>query len=186
MFEDDTTNERHQPPNFRNGDGSLQPWAKAQQIIGSIAVESGFEFGSGLDSFLFKKSIEDKKEIEFLDIEDCRHAYSLAPIREQESMLSFAVNHREKVVDFLQGIYTAWRVWDVAALAEALQGQFCLFPETYGRLVTVRNQIWMPKILATISAGSSALIVAGAFHFVGPEGLCLQTKNHGYNLLEIG
>lgn len=186
VFEDDHKNQRTQPPPTHHDDGTQRIWYQALLKINSIARDNGFLFSSGIEETIFEKAQNDKKKIEFLDNENSNNAYAFAPIQEQTELLALANNNPEEVVNFLNGIYTAWRIWNTIALTEALETQFARFPEIYSRLHTARNQVWMPKILAIITNGSPALIIAGAFHFVGTEGICHQTHQHNFTLLEVG
>jgi uncharacterized protein YbaP (TraB family) len=120
-----------------------------------------------------------------LDIENVCNVFASAPTEEQNLFLDLVTNQPDKFIEDLRSLYAAWRNWDVITLAEILNLRFALFPEMYRHLITIRNQLWCPKIISTIRTGIPALIVPGTLHYIGTDGICQQTRNHGYDLLEI-
>jgi len=105
--------------------------------------------------------------------------------KEQELMLDITLNHPEKIKSLLNEIYSAWREWNIASLAELLNIQVSMCPELHKRLVTTRNLAWSPKIISTITNGASAIITFGALHFLGVDGICHQIEDHGHHLEKL-
>ncbi len=50
----------------------------------------------------------------------------------------------------------------------------------YQRLLVERNKNWMPKIEALFTRRGRALVVVGAAHLVGPDGLLAMLRSKGY------
>ena len=58
-------------------------------------------------------------------------------------------------------------------------------PELYKRLLVERNNNWMPKLDALFSRKGRSLVVVGAAHLVGPDGLLALLKAKGYRVEQI-
>jgi len=185
IFEDNPLTGLHPCPPMKSDQNVYYPWAQALLLSTKLAESLGFVVSCCVDSQLLRESIEDKKTLDYLDIENVCNVFASAPIEEQNLFLDLVTNHSDKYIENLRRHYTAWRNWDVETLTEMLNLNFTLFPEMYRHLITLRNQLWCPKIVSTISSGDPAIIVAGASHFIGTEGICQLTMNHGYDLLEI-
>jgi uncharacterized protein YbaP (TraB family) len=54
------------------------------------------------------------------------------------------------------------------------------YPQLYSKLILERNQRWLPQIEAMIKQGDNALIVVGAAHLVGKDGVIQLLKQRGY------
>jgi hypothetical protein len=55
----------------------------------------------------------------------------------------------------------------------------------YQRLLVERNRNWMPKIEVLFARPGRALVVVGAAHLVGPDGLLAMLKAKGYTVEQL-
>jgi uncharacterized protein len=77
----------------------------------------------------------------------------------------------------------AWRGNDVATI-EKLDAQLkAAYPEVYQHLLAQRNRNWMPQLKRLLDSGEPQMIVVGAAHLVGPDGLVAQLKARGYKVI---
>jgi uncharacterized protein YbaP (TraB family) len=58
-------------------------------------------------------------------------------------------------------------------------------PQLYQRLLVERNKNWMPKLEALFARRSRALVVVGAAHLVGPDGLLAMLRSKGYKVEQL-
>jgi uncharacterized protein YbaP (TraB family) len=58
-------------------------------------------------------------------------------------------------------------------------------PQMYQRLLVERNKNWLPKIEALFAARGRALVVVGAAHLVGPDGVLAMLKAKGYTVEQL-
>ena len=58
-------------------------------------------------------------------------------------------------------------------------------PIIYERLLVERNRNWLPHIEALFSRSSPALVVVGAAHLVGPDGLLKMLQGKGYRIEQL-
>jgi uncharacterized protein len=77
----------------------------------------------------------------------------------------------------------AWQDDNTGAIEALVTGFKARYPEVYDRLLAARNRAWMPQLKRILDSGSPQLVVAGAAHWLGPDGLISQLKARGYRVL---
>ena len=58
-------------------------------------------------------------------------------------------------------------------------------PVIYERLLVERNRNWLPQIEALFARRTPALVVVGAAHLVGPDGLLKMLQGKGYAIEQL-
>ena len=59
------------------------------------------------------------------------------------------------------------------------------YPELYRTIVADRNGRWMQSLQAMLEDDRDYLIVVGALHLVGEDGLPEQLRNAGYEVTQL-
>ncbi len=65
----------------------------------------------------------------------------------------------------------AWRHGDVDFLDKTMLAEMRKYPELYKTLVVDRNKAWVKKIKSLTTEADDYLIVVGALHLVGEDGV---------------
>jgi hypothetical protein len=103
-----------------------------------------------------------------------------APIGEQAAMLEDTLEELETDPGAYNTLVGAWMAGDVDTLArygdERLRG---VSPYLYKRLVTDRNERWTRTILRRLSGHGATVMVVGAGHLVGPDGVPARLRALG-------
>jgi uncharacterized protein YbaP (TraB family) len=79
-------------------------------------------------------------------------------------------------------IYRRWRSGDAEQLYKSLaQNVIVKAPAVYRRIVVDRNQSWLPQIVAMLAGDTKqdALVVVGALHLLGDDGLVDLLQKQG-------
>jgi uncharacterized protein YbaP (TraB family) len=79
----------------------------------------------------------------------------------------------------------AWRSGDAPKLAKLLSTEYESFPALYRPLVTVRNEHWLPQIKQMLKEKDNVLVVVGALHLVGKDGLLDSLRHDGYTVTQL-
>jgi uncharacterized protein YbaP (TraB family) len=79
----------------------------------------------------------------------------------------------------------AWRTGDAPTVERIVLAELKPEPQLYQRLLAGRNRNWMPKIDALLLRKGHALIVVGAAHLVGADGLIAMLKAKGYTVEQL-
>jgi uncharacterized protein YbaP (TraB family) len=85
-------------------------------------------------------------------------------------------------------MHDAWRQGDDAALDRSGSADMReRYPKLYQQLLVDRNRAWLPKIetLLQPAASGNALVVVGALHLVGRDGLVAMLQARGYRVQRL-
>src|SRR5688572_29925170 len=130
---------------------------------------------------LLARAKEDKKPIEGLEtLVEQLSIFDNRSMDEQVAYLKEAVRDMPKMSDDLARLVDGWRRGDLSALHAELEKERATAPELYEELLGARNRRWIPKIEALLERKEDVLVVVGAMHFVGKDGLLELLAKEGH------
>jgi uncharacterized protein YbaP (TraB family) len=160
---------------------SMEPWAAAMILTQFGLMKSGYEPSLGIDMQLLARAKEDKKPIEGLEtLVEQLSIFDDRSMDEQVAYLKDAVRDMPKMSDDLARLVDGWRRGDLSALQAELEKERATAPELYDELLGARNRRWVPKIEALLDRKEDVLVVVGAMHFVGKDGLLELLAKEGH------
>lgn len=159
----------------------LEPWAVALTLTQLQLVKLGLDPSHGVEQQLTDRARRDGKPITGLEtVEDQLRALDELSYPDQARFLQLTVDEGETIAGELDRMLRAWRTADTATLERLLLDEFEKMPTLYRPLVTDRNRRWLPQIEAFAARDDDTLVVVGALHLVGPEGLLALLRSRGY------
>lgn len=168
---------------------ALEPWFVNLMLTLGVADSLGFHPQNGLDRRLMDRGAAAHKAMEGLEtVESQLRALDGTPMPEQLESLDDVLAAPEKARAELEDLHSAWRSGDVAQLSKlALDRMRRETPRTYDALLVKRNQAWLPKIeaLAAGPGDDDALVVVGAMHLLGRDGLVSQLQKQGLRVEQV-
>ena len=84
----------------------------------------------------------------------------------------------------LGDLLKAWQTGDAAKLEKLLNEAKEEAPAIYKRLVTDRNRTWLPKLEELARGKENAIVIVGAGHLVGTNGVVELLKRKGYRVTQ--
>jgi uncharacterized protein len=140
--------------------------------------------GAGVDQFFSDRALKDQKTLGQLETvyEQLAFISTLGDGQENE-MIAYTLRDLKDLPKLLQSIKNAWRNGDNRKLKEvALTPLKKEFPDVYKALIVKRNNAWIPKIEAMLKTKDVELVLVGAMHLVGDDGLLAQLAARGYQI----
>lgn len=168
---------------------NAEPWFAALLISQVEMDRHGFNPKFGLDNHFM--SLADNSGKPVAGLEQPSEQIDLFDSMEmsvQLQLLRESLQSPESADSELRQLHQAWKVGDVGKLEELTTKDFqSRYPELYQRINTDRNQAWLPKLKAMLDSGSSddVLVVVGALHLLGPDGVVKGLQNEGYKVERI-
>jgi uncharacterized protein len=137
---------------------------------------------AGVDQFFLQKAKAKGKKVTGLETAQTQ-IYTLENMgkgHENELILS-TIKEFQKIPEFMDEMKKAWRTGNLGDLEKiGIKTMRAEFPELNQSLLTSRNNVWIPKIKAMLSSPERELILVGALHLAGEEGVLAQLKKQGY------
>lgn len=143
--------------------------------------------GLGVDKFYNNKAVVDGKPLGKLETVEEQLAFiaGLGKGKEDE-LIRYSLEDIKTLPTFMVDMKTAWRDGDPQALEDlAITPLITDFPDIYQSLLVQRNNNWLPQIEAMFSNQQTELVLVGALHLVGKDGLLEQLQSAGYKVKQL-
>lgn len=167
--------------------GQFEPWMVSITLVTVLGQKLGYSGEDGLDRHLMLRAEKAGKPTGGLESIDAQlDAMDATPVSEQLASIAESVSEGYDMPARLDELHRAWRGADVAALERlAVEEMRAKTPETYRRLNVARNQAWLPKLQAMLAGRDDVLVVVGAMHLVGRDGLVAQLQSRGLRVERV-
>ena len=161
----------------------LKPWMAALTLVQVEWQQAGFDPQLGLDKHFYDQAKADGKATQGLETAE----YQISRLdgmtmEQQEHLLAESLRELDDEKANMKKLVEAWRTGDVAAVEKIVLSDLKAEPVLYQRLLVERNRNWLPKIEALFARPTRALVVVGAAHLVGPDGLLTALRAKGYTV----
>jgi len=166
---------------------SMKPWMAALTLTAFEMTGAGYLPSAGIDSYYSRRADEAGKER--LALETVAFQVSLfADFTEEQSLafLIYTLADLDTLIPELDRLSEYWRAGDVAPIEAFLLEGFEEFPDLFGKLVTDRNRAWLETIEELLAGDRYAMVVVGAMHLVGEEGLVDLLRKRGHSVEQVG
>ena len=143
-------------------------------------------FELGVEKYFQRKAEASRKPIEGLETA-AEHAEVFSGLSDKasEALLLITFIPTEHGTSEFNDMMASWRRGDSDALAKSVRDGFSDFPAMARRLLDERNARWSPKIDSYLASGKTYMIVAGAAHFGGKNGVVAILRNKGYKVEQL-
>ncbi len=160
----------------------MRPWMVAVTLAALEMQQSGFDPALGLDKHFRDRAKAASKSFRTVEtaMEQIGMLESLGPAM-QDDLVAEALRGSSSEISQSKELFAAWKVGDGVRMDRILVEGAKASPEIYRALFVDRNRRWVPKIEACL-AGARCMIVVGAGHLVGTDGLVTLLRERGYTV----
>jgi uncharacterized protein len=139
-----------------------------------------------VDRHFFERARKAKKDVLWLETADFQlNLLDSLPAKTQEESLLQTLKELDQFETEFEQIMRAWATGQEKQLNDLLLASFKEYPDIYAKLISERNRSWLPKIEGHFQGGNKTLIVVGAAHLVGPDGVVELLKKKGYSVEQL-
>jgi uncharacterized protein YbaP (TraB family) len=166
--------------------GETEPWLAAITVEQMMLLRIGFDPQYGIEFHLSAMAGEDEKQI--LGFETAREQLELLDglsLPAQRSLLIQTLKDSLSIEEDLNLLISAWRHGDIGFLEKTLLAEMQQYPELYKTLVVDRNQAWVERIKKLTAEKDDYLVVVGALHLVGEDGVPALLSRHGISVDQL-
>ena len=161
-----------------------EPWLAAVTVEQMALLRIGFNPLYGIEMHLAMKASQEGKPIDgFETVDEQLRFLDGLSIDAQIDLLMQALADGAALEALMDEMIDAWRHGDVAFLERMMLEDMSAMPELYETIVVDRNRRWADAIEELLDDDQDYLVVVGALHLVGDDGLPALLSGRG---IEIG
>jgi len=166
-----------------------EPWFINLSLMLGMADQMGFKPERGMDQYLMQRAATGNKPTAGLESIDTQlQVLDASPMDEQIVSLKEFLDKPLEMPQMLGDLHSAWRDGDVARLDKLTREEMRdKTPQTYRMINVDRNQAWLPQIQVMLddSKQGSTLVVVGALHLLGDDGIVGKLREKGYKVERV-
>ncbi|HEY8239794.1 MAG TPA: TraB/GumN family protein [Kiritimatiellia bacterium] len=162
---------------------SLKPAAVAMTLV-VVALRKVGVAETGVDAHFFEKAKQDGKPVEGLESVD-EQISLIADMGKgkEDAFMQYMLEDMDQLPQVMNDLIGAWREGDRERMWELFVKDVKeKSPELYDDMFVKRNNAWLAKIRAYLATNDKELILVGAGHLAGPDGLLAQLEAQGFRL----
>jgi uncharacterized protein YbaP (TraB family) len=164
----------------------FKPWFVAISLLSLKLQKMGFDPNYGVDRFLAEQAKRGDKTIRGLETLEFQFGLlDQLSASEQGAMLRETLNELDLLNKGVDQLVKSWLSGDAAAVEDLLLASMKEYPEVYRKVVIDRNRRWLPVLIKMLDQGETALVVVGAAHLVGEDGLIELLRRRGYTIEQL-
>jgi len=164
----------------------FKPWMIALTIEAMEWQKAGFDPELGLDKHFYNQAKADGKTVQALETIDYQISrFDEMPLDLQDHLLAETLKSIDTEQTSMSRLIESWRTGDAAAVERIVLKDLQQEPQLYQRLLVERNRNWLPKLEALFAQRTRAMVVVGAAHLVGPDGLVAMFRARGYKVEQL-
>jgi uncharacterized protein YbaP (TraB family) len=140
----------------------------------------------GIDNFFKDKAVQDGKATGSLETVDQQISLltSMDAGLGSDQILE-SIEELKQIEVMLGELLAVWRKGDEAKMEELYIKDLKLYPKLYQTLIVDRNNKWVRNIEVYLNGSGNTMVVVGAAHLVGADGLVNLLRKRGYKVIKL-
>ena len=166
--------------------GQTKPWLAAMTVEMMLLFRIGFDPSLGIDMTMAARAQSDGKPITGLETVDDQLSFlDGLPLEAQRAMLLETLRDGADIETSIDAMIAAWRNGDVETLESGLIDAFDDHEALSSTLIEARNRRWVESILRLLEDDEDYLVVVGALHLVGDQGVPGLLETRGTHIRQL-
>jgi uncharacterized protein YbaP (TraB family) len=164
----------------------VKPWFLAEALSSRTLEMAGFSDQFGIDLYFYRKAKAAGKPVLGLEtLRDQAEIFDRFNDEQNEQYLLSTLSGLPAYAEMIRQLVNAWRDGDVESLDRLLNQDQKADPATHDVLFSRRNSKWVPEIERFAHGDANYLIIVGAGHLVGVDGVVAQLRRAGYSVQQL-
>ncbi|MGB0956471.1 MAG: TraB/GumN family protein [Panacagrimonas sp.] len=164
----------------------LTAWFCALKVSIVAFQQAGMKPSRGLDLYFFKRADGDDKPVFWLESAEFQlNLFAGMPQDLGEKFLRSTVDELSHPEKKPADLIRYWREHDLQGMRSMVMDMRANYPKLHARLLADRNRAWIAPLKQIFASERSHLVLVGAAHMLGPEGLIALLSDAGYRPLDL-
>ena len=141
----------------------------------------------GVDMHFLARAENDQKPLGFLEsaMQQMRYLAEMG-VGQEDELIVYTLDDMQSLPQMLEELRSAWRNGDLGALeADGINPMRETHPKLYQSLLKARNDQWVPQLLSMLEDKPVELVLVGALHLAGDDGLLAQISRQGVKVEKL-
>jgi len=163
-----------------------EPWFAAMTLTMLAMQKNGFDPQSGVDKYFYNKATDDSKPVVGLETLDFQiNLLSRLASMNPDDFVSRSLLDLKLLNEEMEKLMAAWKTGDIVMLDQLMSESFKDYPDLYNQFIVERNQNWAKVLSEMLDEKKVYMVVVGAGHFGGEQGLLKLLEQKGYTLEQL-
>lgn len=164
----------------------LRAWFCALALELYPLQQAQFSVEYGVDHEYFSRARDDGRPVITLETPAFQiELFAQMPEALGKDMLAATLDEKTYDSQTPEEIHRMWRTGDLPLLAQVVDEMRRGYPQLYARILADRTRAWMAPLGEYLEQEVPVMIVVGAAHLPGPDGLLALLKARGYELKAV-
>lgn len=167
----------------------FEPWFVTLILSITEMQRVGLDPALGLDKHFMDRATKAGKPMKGLETGDSQIAiFDSMTAKQQEQQLQDTLDESANLKKQLEEMHAVWRKGDDKTLFNKIGLETKeKYPELYQSINLERNQAWLPKLQALLKDNDKddVMVVVGALHLIGEDGVVKMLKDKGFKVERI-
>lgn len=164
----------------------FKPWSLAMTLPVLEMKKIGYSEEHGLDNFLFRRASMKNKQIQALETGEFQISlFDDLTKQQQQNLLLHTIEELDSMQQLMGQMKSAWKNGEAKKLGDLNNSSYKQFPVIMDKLLNSRNKNWIPHIVKLINGNKDAIVVVGAAHLPGNQGVLKLLEKKGYKALQL-
>lgn len=143
----------------------------------------GFESAFGIDQYFHQRARGDRKTIAWFET-PATHLQLFSAMHGATGieLLRSALDEQQQDEQAPQALFKAWQRGDEAFVEQLVNDTRRDYPRVYAALLVDRNKAWLPALNTRLRQPRPQLIIVGAAHLYGRDGLIALLRARGFEV----
>jgi len=163
-----------------------KPWMFVMVLTATRLQQLGFSAQHGIDWHFYQRAKELKKNIIGLETLDEQLALFESMVAgDQDAFVRQSLEDFATIEEELAAIISSWNQGDLIGLEKVLLDNLRNYPNVHRILIRERNARWMKTLEEVMQSGKTSMIIVGAGHLPGKDGLVALLRARGYSIEQL-
>lgn len=165
----------------------MEPWMMSIMIPARQMKKAGYSPEQGIDRHFFDKAKSADKAIVALETpEEQMRFFDGFPPEKQETFLRHSLDEADRTVENIDKMVRYWKTGNSTGIETIMIDQMRAdTPALYETLIVERNENWTSRLTEMLNGDRRPMVVVGAGHLVGDDGLIKTLEAKGYQLEQL-
>lgn len=164
----------------------FKPWFATMTLTMVKMQKLGFDQKLGLDQYFYSKATTDGKKVIGLETIDFQIALFDSLANENpDDFVNRSLADLKMLDTEIAALIHAWETGNVETLDRLMSQSFAEYPGLYAKFITNRNKSWAKQLSKMIKDDDTYMVVVGAGHLPGKEGVINLLKAKGFSVEQL-